>query len=132
MAIFNSYVSLPEGKPWQVSSPFSKDCSPIQDAMPPELRMFSLLKAQLELRIGSVGASLGAFNIQGIVLMEVSINRGTPIAEWFIMENPTKMEDLGVPLFQETSYIIDNEQEQFILYACKIPFIHVDEIRKFV
>ena len=42
------------------------------------------------------------------------------------------MEDLGVPLFQETSYIIDNEQKQSILYACKIPFIHVDEIRQFV
>ena len=28
---------------------------------------------------------------------------GTPIAGWFVLEKPFKMEDLGVPLFQETS-----------------------------
>ena len=30
--------------------------------------------------------------------MGVSINGGTPIAGWFLMENPNlKMDDLGVP-----------------------------------
>ena len=37
--------------------------------------------------------------------MRVSINADTPIAECFIMENPTKMDDLGVPLFRNPPYI---------------------------
>ena len=40
------------------------------------------------------------------IYMGVSINVSTPIAGWFIVENIIKMDDLGVPPFQETSIYI--------------------------
>ena len=38
-----------------------------------------------------------------MVIVGVSKNSGTPKWMVYIMENPIKMDDLGVPLFSETS-----------------------------
>ena len=43
-----------------------------------------------------------------VVYLEVSIVMGVPNTGWFIRENPIKLDDLGVPIFQETSICSQN------------------------
>ena len=41
----------------------------------------------------------GVFRVEIFKFMGVSINEGTPIAGWFMMENPINMGDLVAPPF---------------------------------
>jgi hypothetical protein len=51
--------------------------------------------------------------------MGVSINGGIPMAGWFIVENHIKIDDLGVPLFQEIPLSL-------YIYICIIMYLYVD------
>ena len=42
-------------------------------------------------------------HVSGQIVTWVFPNIGVPQNGWFVMENPIKMDDLGVPLFSETS-----------------------------
>ena len=54
-------------------------------------------------------ADRGFVVICGASELMVSIDGGTPRAGWFTVEHPIKIDDLGIPPFQETSiYIILN------------------------
>ena len=43
-----------------------------------------------------------ALNLKNVWVFPVFPKIGVPQNEWFIMENPIKLDDLGVPLFLET------------------------------
>ena len=59
--------------------------------------------------------------------MEVSINGGTPIAGWFVVGNPTKKDDLVVPLFRKTPIELTNKIEKLTDFEyCELEQIEND------